>query len=155
HKISFKIIHSTTCLLPQWQEQVAATDFMDCVLPSDVATHWNSTYNMLATFLEMKDSVSGYLDCSSNGLSEFCLSEDEWEAVQDLVTALKVRCYDFFSSNSPNVATVIPAMDAIYEAFATGIVDNQVMSDPICHALSIGKKTLNKYYSLTDNSDIY
>jgi hypothetical protein len=46
-------------------------------------------------------------------------------------------------------------MDAIDEAFATGIVDNRVLSNPICHALAIGKQTLNKYYSLTDDSDIY
>lgn len=46
-------------------------------------------------------------------------------------------------------------MDAIDEAFATGIIDDQVLSNPIRHALSIGKKTLNKYYSLTDDSHIY
>lgn len=61
----------------------------------------------------------------------------------------------FFSSNTPVVAAVIPAMDAIDEAFASGIIDKQPPSNPIRHALSIGKKTLNKYYSLTDNSDIY
>jgi len=61
----------------------------------------------------------------------------------------------FFSSNSPNVAAIIPAMDAIDEAFANGIIDNQLLSEPIRHALSVGKKTLNKYYALTDDSDIY
>ncbi|KAE9402040.1 hypothetical protein BT96DRAFT_817004, partial [Gymnopus androsaceus JB14] len=61
----------------------------------------------------------------------------------------------FFSSNTPSVASVIPAMDAIDEALATGIIDNNILSEPIRHALSIGKKTLNKYYALTDNSTIY
>lgn len=46
-------------------------------------------------------------------------------------------------------------MDAIDEAFATGIIDKHVLSDPIRHALSMGKKTLNKYYTLSDDSDIY
>lgn len=46
-------------------------------------------------------------------------------------------------------------MDAIDEALATGIIDNNILSEPIRHALSIGKKTLNKYYALTDNSTIY
>lgn len=46
-------------------------------------------------------------------------------------------------------------MDAIDEAFASGIVENHQLCAPLCHALSIGKKTLNKYYALTDNSDIY
>ncbi|KAE9400081.1 hypothetical protein BT96DRAFT_753783, partial [Gymnopus androsaceus JB14] len=56
-KISFKIINSTTLLLPRWQEQVANTEFKDRILPRDIATRWNSTYNILAAFLEMKDPV--------------------------------------------------------------------------------------------------
>ncbi|KAJ3743831.1 hypothetical protein EV360DRAFT_90230 [Lentinula raphanica] len=46
-------------------------------------------------------------------------------------------------------------MDAIDEALATGMIDNQAVSQPIRHALAIGKKTMNKYYALTDDSDIY
>jgi len=46
-------------------------------------------------------------------------------------------------------------MDAIDEAFATGIIDDRVLCMPLRHALSVGKKTLNKYYSLTDDSNIY
>ncbi|KAE9386884.1 hypothetical protein BT96DRAFT_769541, partial [Gymnopus androsaceus JB14] len=47
HRISFKIINSLTVLLPRWRETVASTGFKDCILPCDVATCWNSTYNML------------------------------------------------------------------------------------------------------------
>ncbi|KAE9385639.1 hypothetical protein BT96DRAFT_840438, partial [Gymnopus androsaceus JB14] len=61
----------------------------------------------------------------------------------------------FFSSNTPNIYAIIPAMDAIDKAFASGIVKNHQLCAPLCHALSIGKKTLNKYYALTDNSDIH
>ncbi|KAJ3725285.1 hypothetical protein C8R42DRAFT_542425, partial [Lentinula raphanica] len=61
----------------------------------------------------------------------------------------------FFSSNAVSVAQVIPAMDAIDEALASGMIDNQAVSQPIRHALAIGKKTMNKYYALTDDSDIY
>jgi len=46
-------------------------------------------------------------------------------------------------------------MDAIDEAFATGIVDGRVLSAPLQHALLLGKRTLNKYYELTDSSSIY
>ncbi|KAE9393960.1 hypothetical protein BT96DRAFT_828415, partial [Gymnopus androsaceus JB14] len=62
---------------------------------------------------------------------------------------------EFFSSNSPNISVVIPAMDAIDEAFATGIVDGRVLSAPLRHALLLGKRTLNKYYELTDSLSIY
>ncbi|KAE9387076.1 hypothetical protein BT96DRAFT_838210 [Gymnopus androsaceus JB14] len=88
---------------------------------------------------------------------DLVLAEAEWEAIEGLVSALKILkdATLFFSSNSPNIATVIPTMDAINEAFATGIIDNQLLSEPIRHALSVGKRTLNKYYALTDDSDIY
>ena len=46
-------------------------------------------------------------------------------------------------------------MDQINEAFATGIVNEQELSAPLRHALSIGKQMLNKYYQLTDTSHIY
>lgn len=46
-------------------------------------------------------------------------------------------------------------MDAINETFATGTINNQLLSDPIHHALSIGKKTSNKYYQLSNDSHIY
>ncbi|KAE9395712.1 hypothetical protein BT96DRAFT_1043300, partial [Gymnopus androsaceus JB14] len=59
------------------------------------------------------------------------------------------------SLHSPNILAVIPVMDAIDEAFASRMVDNHKLCAPLRHALTIGKKTLNKYYALTDNSDIY
>jgi len=46
-------------------------------------------------------------------------------------------------------------MDAIDEAFATGIIDERELCAPLRYALSVGKKTLNKYYSLSDDSHIY
>lgn len=129
---------------------------------------------MLSAFIEMKVNVNKnkYLDSSSNGLTEFVLLEAEWEAIEDLVLVLKVCfvCADwisltlyqilkdatqFFSSQSPNISAVIPAMDKINETFTTSIVNECLLSAPLCHALLIGKRAMNKYYQLTDNSDIY
>ncbi|KAE9389403.1 hypothetical protein BT96DRAFT_1070235, partial [Gymnopus androsaceus JB14] len=112
---------------------------------------------MLLAFIEMKSVVIQFLDRALNGLADYNLLEEEWDAISDLVKALKILkdATTFFSSNSPNISSVIPAMDAIDEAFASGIVDNHELCAPLRHALSIGKKTLNKYYALTDDSDIY
>ncbi|KAJ3777640.1 hypothetical protein FB446DRAFT_633659, partial [Lentinula raphanica] len=153
-KASFKIIHSSTDLLPKWREHMQDTPFKGRMLPRDVATRWNSTYDMLAAFLEMKDPVSAFLDRSSHGLTDFLLNDDEWEAITDLVSVLK-DATTFFSSSSPSVAAVIPAMDAIDEVLANGILNSQDLSAPVRHALSIGKRTLNKYYQLSDDSHIY
>ncbi|KAE9393110.1 hypothetical protein BT96DRAFT_1052452, partial [Gymnopus androsaceus JB14] len=62
---------------------------------------------------------------------------------------------EFFSSNSLNISAVIPAMDTINEASATGIIEQKELCTPLCYALLVGKKTLNKYYSLSDDSHIY
>lgn len=61
----------------------------------------------------------------------------------------------FFSQEGISIAAVIPAMDAIDEVFATGMLNNALLLPPICHALTIGKHTLNKYYSLTDDLDLF
>jgi len=54
----------------------------------------------------------------------------------------------------PNLARVIPAMDHIDETFSTDSLDE--FKDPaICAALSIARKTLNRYYGLTDSSEVY
>ncbi|KAJ3765130.1 hypothetical protein FB446DRAFT_622898, partial [Lentinula raphanica] len=56
-KIAFKIINSPTGLLPKWREHLIDTEFEGLVLPRDVSTRWNSTYDMLAAFLTMKKPV--------------------------------------------------------------------------------------------------
>lgn len=90
HCVSFKIINSSTLLLPAWRKLTAGTPFKNQTLLQDIATCWNSTYNMLSVFLEMKDLVNQFLDSSSNRLTQYMLEDDEWEAVKDLVMALKV-----------------------------------------------------------------
>lgn len=45
---------------------------------------------MLKAFLEMKEYVIKFTDISSNGLSDYILTDEEWEAVEDLVSSLKV-----------------------------------------------------------------
>lgn len=54
----------------------------------------------------------------------------------------------------PNLATVIPAMDYI-EQVMTGYKRNATYDPAIWTAIGFGKTTLNKYYSLTDSSEVY
>jgi hypothetical protein len=60
----------------------------------------------------------------------------------------------FFSRRTPNIATVIPAMDRIGEVIAASALDSQ-FSTPIKAALLMGKKTLDRYYTKTNFSDVY
>jgi hypothetical protein len=59
-----------------------------------------------------------------------------------------------FSADTPSLPTVIPAMDAIDQHLATAITGSTYNS-AIKASLALGKNLLNKYYSLTDISDLY
>ena len=54
----------------------------------------------------------------------------------------------------PCPATVIPAMDKMHEEL-TAAANNDEYLSPLRTALSMGKILLNKYYSLTDDSEVY
>ena len=39
--------NSTTLLLLAWNDMLSAHSLLKCMMPRDVSTRWNSTYNML------------------------------------------------------------------------------------------------------------
>ena len=61
----------------------------------------------------------------------------------------------FFSRSMVNLAMAIPAMDYIDKVFTTGMLNDEGFDPAICAAVGLAKKTLNKYYSLTDLSRVY
>jgi hypothetical protein len=61
----------------------------------------------------------------------------------------------FFSCRMPNLTTVIPAMDYIDTVFTNVARPTSDLSSAVQAAIEIVKKTLNRYYSLTDASDVY
>ena len=60
----------------------------------------------------------------------------------------------FFSRSTPNLATVIPAMDHI-DAHLANASQNLKYSPAIRASLALGKAHLNKYYDMTDHSEVY
>jgi hypothetical protein len=61
----------------------------------------------------------------------------------------------YFSRGSPNLAAVIPAMDHIDTVFTNAALPSSNLNPAIRVAVGIAKKTLNRYYSLTDASESY
>jgi len=45
--ISLAIKNSSTIILPRWYKVLESLLLAPCMMPCDVATRWNSTYNML------------------------------------------------------------------------------------------------------------
>jgi hypothetical protein len=60
----------------------------------------------------------------------------------------------FFSQSKPNIDSVILAMDYIDQQLTDSALDPKY-SKSIKTAITLGKRTLNRYYNITDHSEIY
>ncbi|KAG1862581.1 hypothetical protein DFJ58DRAFT_656777 [Suillus subalutaceus] len=91
------------------------------------------------------------------GLGEYKLSGEEWLMVTQLRDVLKILKHAtlYFSRAMPNLSMVIPAMDHIDTTFTNGMINRDLLHPAIHIALGLAKKTLNRYYSLTDASEVY
>ncbi|KAL0569351.1 hypothetical protein V5O48_012614 [Marasmius crinis-equi] len=107
--------------------------------------------------LKYRPVVEEFTAKQANGLWAFELTEEEWSMLGQLVHALKPLkdAAMFFSCNIPSPVSVIPVMDGIDQIVMTSAVKDQTISPAIKAALSFGKRTLNKYYKLTDTSLAY
>ncbi|KIK72755.1 hypothetical protein PAXRUDRAFT_43783, partial [Paxillus rubicundulus Ve08.2h10] len=117
-KLAFKIIHSTTIVLPAWQKILSELRMTVSFMPRDVATCWNSTFDMLEYALKHQRAVDVVTQQRELGLRKFELSDNEWLVVEQLYSILKDATL-FFSRSTPNLATVIPAMDHIDQQLTT------------------------------------
>ncbi|KIK40539.1 hypothetical protein CY34DRAFT_87154, partial [Suillus luteus UH-Slu-Lm8-n1] len=140
-KLSNKVIHSTTKLLPAWHNILEEQRVPVTNIPQDIAMWWNLTFDMLeyaSIHWAVVDAMTQHRD-----LRDF---EQLWDILKDATV--------FFSRSTPNLATVIPAMDLIDEKLTTYSLDDKYLP-VICAAVGLAKKTLNHYYQLTDHSDVY
>ncbi|KAG1857366.1 ribonuclease H-like domain-containing protein, partial [Suillus subalutaceus] len=155
-KLAFKIIHSTTLFLPAWKVILDELQLPVRIMPRDVSTRWNSTFDMLDFAIEYCQALDDFTGDRKFGLRKFELSESEWGIAQQLRDTLLILkdATTFFSHATPNLAIVIPAMDHIDEMLTTHSFDKD-LNTSIRASLTMGKKTLDRYYSLTDMSQTY
>lgn len=129
---------------------------------------------MLSFALEYQEALKQLTSDLSNGLRSFELDDMEWELAAELAEILKVRRKRlkiiiadvshhaqylkdgtlFFSRDSPNLQKVLPAMDKIDDYF-TNRLNDQSLNVAIRAAMISAKATLNKYYELTDDAEVY
>ncbi|KAG1904943.1 uncharacterized protein F5891DRAFT_944607 [Suillus fuscotomentosus] len=108
---------------------------------------------MLKYALDHQDAITVVTQSRGLDLHKFELTDVEWEIAQQLCDILKDTT-TFFSRSTPNLATVISAMDLIHETL-TSYSGNQKYCASIRAAVRLAKKTLNRYYELTDKSKVY
>ena len=69
------------------------------MMPRDVATRWNSTYDMLEFALEYRAALDTMTADRDMNLHKFELSKKEWSMASELCEVLKVHFYVSFSSS--------------------------------------------------------
>jgi hypothetical protein len=82
HKLSFAIVQSTTIALPAWQEVYAWNALPPPLIPDNVTTQWNSTYNMLRVAMAYHAAIDDITADKSVKLQKYELHEEEWDIVR-------------------------------------------------------------------------
>ncbi|KAF9016143.1 hypothetical protein BDZ89DRAFT_962170, partial [Hymenopellis radicata] len=83
--LSFKIINSTTILLPAWKAFLQSHGRDVLIIPRDVRTCWNSMHDMLLFVLKYHQEIIDFTAVAANGLRQFELNDDEWETINSTV----------------------------------------------------------------------
>jgi hypothetical protein len=130
---------------------------------------------MLDFTYECKEAINQITDRCEMKLQDYEIELHKWDIVKQLRDVLGVRplmfksFFDlsyipsqvfkdvtlFFSrGGTPNVASVIPAMDHLDKHLAS-IATSLKYGRPIKAAVALRKKTLNRYYDWTDHSEVY
>jgi len=86
------IIHFTTITLPAWHHTCIEVGLKEWLIPHDVVTQWNSTYNILCFVLAYKKAIDQVTADKALKLRKYELNND-WAIVEDLVSILEVRSF--------------------------------------------------------------
>jgi hypothetical protein len=89
-KLSFAIIHSTTIALPAWRTTCTTHKLPVRLIPRDVTTRWNSTYDMAKVAVKYRPAINDITANKSLKLRKYELDDDDWKIIRDLIKVLKV-----------------------------------------------------------------
>jgi len=92
------IKNSSTIALPRWYEVLESVGLKPRMMPRDVATRWNSTYDMLEFATEYHAALDTMCADRDMNLRQFELSKREWGMATELCEALQV-CFSFLLSS--------------------------------------------------------
>ncbi|KIM61406.1 hypothetical protein SCLCIDRAFT_122086, partial [Scleroderma citrinum Foug A] len=155
-KLSFKIVHSSTLLLPTWVATLKDLGMPVKMIPWDVLTHWNSMFDLANFVCEYEMAIESITDKTKLKVTDLALDAHEWALLRQLWDVLKILkdATLYFSCSTPNLAMVIPAMDHIHQELSKYSHDKKYVRS-IHAGVSLAKETLNRYYSCTDESEVY
>ena len=73
-----------------WHHICVEKNLKPNLIPQDIATQWNSTYDMLHFAIKYWDAIDGVTVDKSLKMRKFKLDNDDWTFVEDLVSMLEV-----------------------------------------------------------------
>ena len=82
--------NSTTIILPQWFSILSDLELAERMMPHDVMTCWNSTFDMLDFAVEHIAAINTITGDRDMKLRQYELSEDDWSFARQLRDVLKV-----------------------------------------------------------------
>ena len=80
-----------TNVLPAWKTILKDRKWTITLMPLDVATRWNLTFDLLEYALSHKKELDTVTQQRDLGLRSFELRDHEWELIEQLHDVLKVR----------------------------------------------------------------
>jgi hypothetical protein len=126
------------------------------LIPRDVITRWNSTFDMLQFALKYHKALDAITAERTLKLRKYELEPEDWLIIKDLATILLAQYKNatlYFSKDAANISVVIPTMDWI---------DSRLNAQAKCPlhtsikaAMKLVQHKINHYYSLMDLSSIY
>src|ERR1700733_4490903 len=97
-KLAFALKNSTTILLPVWYKVLTSLKLPHQMMPCDVATCWNSTFDMLKFAIQYHPEIDSMTAVWDLDLRKYELVPEEWEIATDLQDVLKASHSSFFLS---------------------------------------------------------
>ena len=89
--MGFKIINSSTRLLPEWKTVCEEEGLPVRLLPRDVRTRWNSTFDMLDFAIKYRAVVDRMTMRPINCLRAYELDDAAWTMLTQIQEVLEVR----------------------------------------------------------------
>ena len=83
-------------LLPAWYKSPEEFNLPKCLMPQDVSTQWNLTFNMLEFSLNNQEALNAITGDQRMELWTFELLEHEWTLAEQLQDVLEVNSAHFF-----------------------------------------------------------
>ena len=89
-KMAFSLKNSMTLLLPQWSKTLTAHHLPYCMMPRDVSTQWNSTFNILNFAFEYCPAIDTMTATWEFNLHKYELVPSDWVITGELQDVLQV-----------------------------------------------------------------